>query len=201
MKAWVLPFILLLSPHVQAYQQVMTETDKVVAWPTDEVMFTVHEAIPVGWDKASVEATVLASKAPWESLECGALTLQFEGWTSEGAPDLFDKQNGIYWIQEGWQFGSSLMAITLLEFSKFTGELRDADILVNNDQKAFDIGPVCDLDSLNYDLQNILTHEFGHFVGLNHSDDSQATMWLVQREQTAEKLALLWKSRLTRACT
>ena len=171
----------------QAYKQVLTQSDKVVAWPTDQVSFTIDAVLPPGWDQESVEAVVLASKEPWEELECGELTLEFQGWTQSGTADLFDKKNGVYWIQDDWQFGSALMAITLLEFSKFTGELRDADILVNNNQKTFDVGPICDGSGLNYDLQNILTHEFGHFVGLDHSDDSQATMYADTFEEDCAK--------------
>jgi hypothetical protein len=160
-----------------AYQQVITETGEVVAWPTPNVSFAIDDSLPPGWDKQAVEDEVLASKVVWEELECSPLTLEFAGWTSEGTADLFDKQNHLMWVQDDWQFGGALMAITLLEFSKFTGELRDADILVNNNQKTFDVGVVCDGDGFNYDLRNILTHEFGHFVGLNHSDDVRATMF------------------------
>tara|TARA_B100000674_G_scaffold482812_1_gene485772 strand:- start:314 stop:1114 length:801 start_codon:yes stop_codon:yes gene_type:complete len=191
LQSWlILATVLLTASTAQAYQQVVTETGKVVAWPTDQVGFTIHQEIPPGWDQSTLEAIVLASKEPWESLECGSLNLEFQGWTFEGSPDLFDKKNGVYWIQEGWQFGSTLMAITLLEFSKFTGELRDADILVNNDQKTFDVDSFCDPTGLNYDLQNILTHEFGHFVGLNHSDDSEATMFADTFEEECAKREL-----------
>ena len=177
MRAWCMASILFFCSDALAYQQVLTETGEVVAWPTHDVRFTVDDGFPMQWNGEDVESVVLAAKNPWESLECSSLTLAYEGWTSGGQPDLFDTHNGVYWIQDDWQFGSALMAITLLEFSKFTGELRDADILVNNNQKTFDLDSTCDNEGLNFDLQNILTHEFGRFVGLNHSDNAAATMF------------------------
>ena len=59
LQSWVIfaTVLITLSP-AQAYQQVATETGKVVAWPTDQVGFTIHQAIPPGWDQSAVEAIV-----------------------------------------------------------------------------------------------------------------------------------------------
>ena len=80
---------------------------------------------------------------------------------------------------------NALLAITLTSFSTATGEIFDADIVINTAVFPFgvvdDPSAVCE-DQLRlpiYDLQNTLVHEVGHFIGFDHtpgyrSDDVRA---------------------------
>ncbi len=73
------------------------------------------------------------------------------------------------------------IAITVVTFDSLTGEIFDADIELNSRAGAnpggfvFASGRVPEPDEC--DLQTILTHEFGHFLGLAHSDISRAVMY------------------------
>lgn len=72
-------------------------------------------------------------------------------------------------------------AITTVWHSKRTGEILDADILVNEEQFPWAdcaMGGCDDApDGLPYvDVRNVMTHEAGHFFGLAHSQLLAATM-------------------------
>jgi hypothetical protein len=63
----------------------------------------------------------------------------------------------------------STLAITTVTFNVNSGEIYDADIEVNSTSVSkISIGTPVPGDS--FDLQSILTHEVGHFLGLAHSN-------------------------------
>lgn len=73
-----------------------------------------------------------------------------------------------------------LLAITLTSFSKDTGEIFDADILLNAVRFEFEdvedfVG--CDPGRKQFDLRNTLVHEMGHFLGYDHDRNVESTMF------------------------
>ncbi len=68
-----------------------------------------------------------------------------------------------------WVHTLGALAITTVTFDTVTGRLLDADIEIND--VAFDFS-TCDPEDascvLAFDLENTLTHELGHVVGLDH---------------------------------
>ncbi len=93
------------------------------------------------------------------------------------------------------------IAITIATFDSFTGEIFDADIELNTHDEAtnrdgFRFSTAASVsDPGAADLQTILTHEFGHFMGLSHSDNDRAVMWPeaglgeIRRDLTADDAA------------
>lgn len=73
------------------------------------------------------------------------------------------------------------IAITVVTFDSLTGEIFDADIELNSRANTnaggfvFAVGRMPEPDEC--DLQTILTHEFGHFLGLAHSNITRAVMY------------------------
>ncbi len=73
------------------------------------------------------------------------------------------------------------IAITVVTFDSLTGEIFDADIELNSRASTnaggffFAVGRMPEPDEC--DLQTILTHEFGHFLGLAHSNITRAVMY------------------------
>jgi hypothetical protein len=65
--------------------------------------------------------------------------------------------------------------LTLVWHHPDTGEIHDADMQINETLGALAVcNGTCPAGSV--DLQNVITHEAGHFLGLGHSDDTRATM-------------------------
>ena len=70
---------------------------------------------------------------------------------------------------------SLTIALTTVHFDSDTGELYDADIEINSAD--YDVVPTDAPGANTVDLQVVLTHEAGHFLGLAHSPDSNAVMY------------------------
>lgn len=85
------------------------------------------------------------------------------------------------WIRDATHREGTI-AITVATFDSLTGEIFDADIELNTFDAArnptgFNFSTTRTADSMSADLQTILTHEFGHFLGLAHSESERAVMW------------------------
>ncbi len=72
----------------------------------------------------------------------------------------------------GLPIRASALAVTTVSFNWKTGAMYDADVEFNSDQIDLTLG---DGEIVN-DLLSIATHEAGHFLGLDHSSDWEATM-------------------------
>jgi len=82
---------------------------------------------------------------------------------------------------------ANTLGLTTVTFDADTGEIYDADIQVNSSQ-SLATGETVPSDG--YDLQSILTHEAGHFLGLAHSASSAATMYASYTPGSASKRIL-----------
>lgn len=81
-------------------------------------------------------------------------------------------RDGINSIQfvEDWPLSDGL-AETVWHIDQQTGRIWEADVYINMDNR------IGDPDETTYDLESILSHEIGHFLGLSHSYHPRATMW------------------------
>jgi hypothetical protein len=84
--------------------------------------------------------------------------------------------NIILFHDDEWPYmnGADVLALTTVTFSKKTGDIYDVDMEINGMQP-LSTTPIVDPEG--YDLQSIITHEAGHFLGLGHSLNPEATMW------------------------
>ena len=89
------------------------------------------------------------------------------------------KPNANVWIfrDNDWPYEgeSSTLALTSTIFEKNSGALLDADVEINSFAVALTTTSVG--TDVKKDLASIVTHEAGHFLGLGHSQVSQATMF------------------------
>ena len=87
------------------------------------------------------------------------------------------------WIYQGVD---NTLAKTTVTFDGDTGEILDADIEINHANNNFTISDMV----IDYDLESVLTHEVGHFIGLDHTLDFSATMYAGYEPGTTEQRTL-----------
>lgn len=195
----------LLIPHFAipalAFQQTMTcnaegiyrckagETPKPVQWFTLDLTYDINSAgskaipnRPDGTIGAELEETIHKSFQTWTKPDCSELSFQYNGLTDQtnigyyDGPDASRKVNMVIWRDETWPYGSfSAVALTTVTFSTNTGQIVDADIEMNG--ATFPFSNTDNPQGTDVDIQNTLTHEVGHFIGLDHSFDPNSTMY------------------------
>jgi hypothetical protein len=122
-----------------------------------------------------------ASFLAWADLECatGFATLAISKLADVACHAAEYNKDGsnanvVMFQDNRWNYTGEFntLAKTTVTYDNDTGEILDADIELNH---AFNEFTTTD-DNVVYDLQSILTHEIGHFIGIDHSPDFYATM-------------------------
>jgi hypothetical protein len=88
-------------------------------------------------------------------------------------------KNTVRYSPDGDPLANGALAITVITFDAHAREILDADIILNGEHKfgTFDEDPEHETQNV-YDLQNVLTHELGHLLGLGEDyEDEYATMY------------------------
>jgi hypothetical protein len=78
----------------------------------------------------------------------------------------------------GREYDPAAFAVTTVWHRRSTGEILDVDLEVNEERGPYGICPAdgCN-DERTVDLENVVTHELGHYLGLAHSTEPDATMY------------------------
>jgi hypothetical protein len=104
-----------------------------------------------------------------------------------GDPDMI---NHIRWRQQGaWPDDPGTLALTTIVYRTASGQIVDADIDLNGDYDHFWTDTTMP-GQVNVDVENTMTHELGHLLGLAHVLDDEATMYGVSFDGDLEKRTL-----------
>ncbi len=83
-----------------------------------------------------------------------------------------DRESVLFFLEEGWApRAPEVIALTSITYAE-GGVIIDADIGFNAEDWAFTVGD----DAVDVDFLSIAVHEVGHYLGLDHSEDGDATM-------------------------
>jgi hypothetical protein len=127
-----------------------------------------HLSGPIVWslNRSTVPPSVSGSV---DSVLNESASTWFNGVFSQG-PDTrakrarLDNVNAIMWKK----LERSTVGVTFVWFSNLTGEVVEVDMVFNKRHPwaVFPDSPECQSSPVAYDLKNVATHEFGHWVGL-----------------------------------
>lgn len=152
---------------------------KPLSWPTNQVSYSVNERgstqFPSDDGMISPELldTIRTSFDTWNDPECSNFEFVYEGLTPVSEFDNSDGLNIVVFQDEDWPYGDSALAITTVSATP-DGEITSADMELNSANQLF--GFVDDPSSTLWDVQNTITHEAGHIVGLDHDAVPDSTM-------------------------
>jgi len=148
-----------------------TDRDVPIRWPSGCVTLVAHVQQPPPDLTPSIAAGAMrAAAAAWSrpQLSCTGFELRIEERESPPAAAANDGTNQIFFRPLVWAYEPSAVAITTVFARQDTGLILDADIEVNATR--FRWGDlVAGAAAPDVDLQNTLTHEFGHLLGLDHN--------------------------------
>jgi len=172
-------------------------------WPTSCINFAFNQQGTQDLDPEETFAVMRKTFQAWTEVQCpsgGNATITFE----ERGPILLKKSeynkdgrnvNVILFQDDDWKYRGidGTLAKTSVTYNDETGEIYDADIEVN---AANNTVTLPESKKVEYDLQAILTHEVGHFIGIAHSSDDSAVMAptyspgsIAQRKLTPDDIA------------
>lgn len=135
--------------------------------------FTLSAGLGVagGVSSKTLHAVLSSSAKAWNHVGAGPEILIDERPTRATAP-VPDGVNAVFFIQRDWPWDPNEIALTFSHMRNGTREVVEVDIAINAAHHRFGSDPDA------FDLQNVLTHELGHALGLRHlHDEPQATMY------------------------
>jgi hypothetical protein len=158
-----------------------------VKWPNSCVTVTAHVANPPANLTPDLAASAArAAAAVWSrgTLSCPgpasdagpppgpSFELKIALADDSDAPVANDNQNNLVFRKSGWDYEPSALAITTVFAQQANGVILDADVELNavtgGRFKWGDLVAGVGAEGAE-DLQNTLTHEFGHLLGLDHN--------------------------------
>lgn len=155
---WFILLAFLIPISVFAQPTYTTDNGTLIRWKKLPVKICVNESIPSKFRNVLTESIKIwnvAFEKPLFTSECVSKT------------DVKDinrvDDHSVYWVTKGFEnfTEKTSLARTVYEFDQKTGEMTDADIMIN--------AQYFDWDTINADLKTVLIHELGHFIGLKHN--------------------------------
>ena len=153
------------------------DDDVFARWWNYPVPFWVNEdsdadANEADFNQADIIAACQASYQAWEDVPFAIITFRYQGETSArlGA----DGINTTLWFNAAFDRGQcagalgaagGTVAITVLTENEVSGQIIDADVIMDS-VDSWEINLAC----VEFDMQSVLTHEYGHSIGIHHSE-------------------------------
>jgi hypothetical protein len=159
---------------------------KAIAWPSSCVTYSLNYRASKQVDLAAATEVLEHAFTAWQEVSCADTgqppAIHIDHRYGNVACPLHEynqtdaNANIIVFRDDSWPYEASdnVLALTTVTYSNKSGSIFDVDIEVNSTQRISVGDPV---PTTSYDLQSIMTHEAGHFLGMAHSLDSEATMW------------------------
>ena len=112
----------------------------------------------------------------WNEPTCSKFAFTIKGMTDKSEPRVDDKTNLITWNNDQWIHQQSAIAITSSTVTA-KGKVVDTDLELNGQYYQWSLKPDDPDNLVLYDVKNVITHEAGHMLGLDHPPGAETTMY------------------------
>ncbi|MDF2694918.1 MAG: hypothetical protein K0S65_3301 [Labilithrix sp.] len=154
-----------------------------IKWKELPLVYRFHGGGSSKLDTSAARSAIRSAFDAWENVECskGRTSLRFrEGSDIEDDKPLGKKEAsekfGIFFRDDEWPHDDAdeSLALTTQIYGKTSGTIDYADIEINTADTDFRLTD--DEGQEKVDLQAVVTHEVGHYIGLAHSNDPDSIM-------------------------
>lgn len=162
-----------LLGSVQAYVRIQIN-GKQLAWSSPTISWNLHLAGSDDLPDGAHEFAVRKAFDSWAAA-AGSRIAFTRGPDVANGPSaanhvvMFDETNETGYFPNG----SGIVALTPISYDTGSGAILDADVVFNAKDFAWSVYG----EPNTFDVQDVLTHEIGHFIGLDHSPAITNTMW------------------------
>ncbi len=189
--------IVFMTPAWNTWSFVRTTTDAGVsiAWESSCFYYSLNEQGSGDIPFDELREVTRTSFDTWEKVSCSyfffnetnpAQNDQAEFSVHHGNVNLLVWREGL----GSWPHHSSVLALTSINYDRNTGEILDVDIEFNGAIYTFATLDDYPLGTDLIDLENTMTHEIGHTIGLDHTQDPSTTMYGLGESGTTNKRTL-----------
>jgi hypothetical protein len=159
--------LLVILGTAQAWEAKTNASGEELHWADSNVHFSVNTSGSHGLSESEVREAISDSATSWN---IGNLTFTNDGDTKNKGADYSDEIHSIS-FSDNWTEDPQVLALTYT-WSTNDGNIVHFDMEINSEHHSWGT----EGSANEYDLQNAITHEFGHAIGLNHSEEENATM-------------------------
>lgn len=154
------------------YACAQDETPIDVFWPDPCVPYLVNrEGTSRIEDFNAILDVIQHGFQTWTDVPCASFEAVYDGTTTDrtvGPSNGQPNGNIILFVDQNWRHAANIQALTSVSYRTSNGEIADADIEFNSERFPFGFVEGPDDNALT-DFENTLTHEIGHFLGLDHT--------------------------------
>jgi Matrixin len=156
----------------------------VIFWKSRCVRFDFQRSGTRFLDPEQTKNAIATSFTKWTNVSCAqggkpslTFTIGDNVWVGRAQYD--DKGGGninvVFFHDDDWPYEGmdTTLATTRVSFNKRTGEIWDADIAIKNAGATITMGD----KNVQSDLESVVLHEVGHFIGIAHSRTRNAAMY------------------------
>ncbi len=165
--------LLLAAGAGSAYVRIVIN-GKLLTWSSATLSWNLHAAGSADIADGSHAVAVQKAFDAWEGV-AGSRVAFTRGPDLATGPDgsghvvMFDESNETGYFPPN----TGIVALTPISYELGSGAILDADVIFN----ARDYAWSTDGAPGTFDVQDVLTHEIGHFIGLDHAPGVSGTMW------------------------
>jgi hypothetical protein len=168
-SALLATYIVTLTSEANAFEVKHSAAGLLVSWRSATVAWTIDSSVA---EVKGGEDAVVAAVAAW-SQRGGAPTLAVTQRGAHVEPGL-DGINAVVFAEGGFPPAGNALAVTVLSFDDRSGEVLDADIVLNGKYELGTVGkgtthPTTDglPEGKTYDIGRVVAHEMGHGLALS----------------------------------